>query len=81
MTPLQHALWQLFGTILTAVVLVVLIALSATEYIGARVPGFHTISDATRDYVAKGDYRLFVGVLALFVIGTIWWCIHILYRI
>jgi hypothetical protein len=76
-----NALWQLFGVVLTAVVLIVLLALSATEYIGARVPGFLTISDATRDDVASGDYRLFIAVLALFILGALWWVIHILWRI
>ena len=75
------ALWQLFGELLTAIVLIVLISLAATEYVGARVPGFVTISDATREDVARGDFRLFVVVLLLFLLGGCWWAIHILWRI
>lgn len=75
------AIWQLFGELLTATVLIVLIALAATEYIGARVPGFVTISDAARLYADKGDYRLFGAVMALFCLGAVWWAIHILGRL
>jgi hypothetical protein len=77
----MNALWQLFGELLTTVVLIVLFALAITEYIGARVPGFMTISDAARAYVTRGDYRLFLAVLAMFLLASGWWCIHVLWRI
>jgi len=75
------ALGQLVAELVTALVLIALVSLAATEYLGARVPGFHTISDTARMYAAKGDYRLFVGVLLLFLLGGCWWAIHILWRI
>ena len=77
----MSALGQLVGEALTAVVLIVLIALAVTEYIGARVPGFMTISDAARVDVAKGDYRLFTAMLVLFALSAIWWCFHVLLRL
>jgi hypothetical protein len=75
------AIWALFGELLTATVLIVLVALAATEYIGARVPGFTTISEAARRYAEHGDYRLFVAVLLLMVLSAVWWIFHILLRL
>jgi hypothetical protein len=75
------ALSQLIAELVTALVLIALISLAATEYMGARVPGFHTISDPARAQAAMGDYRLFVGVLLLFLLGGCWWTLHILWRI
>lgn len=76
----MSALGQLVAELVTALVLIALVSLAATEYLGARVPGFHTISDTARMYAAKGDYRLFVAVLLLFCLGACWWGIHILLR-
>ena len=77
----MSALGQLFAELVTALVLITLVSLAATEYLGARVPGFHTISDMARTCAAKGDYRLFVFVLLLFLFGGAWWTIHILWRV
>ncbi len=77
----MSTLWQLVGEVLTMLVVLVLAVTAVTEFIGARVPGFLTISDATRLDVARGDYRLFVAVLAAFLVGALWWALHILLRL
>ena len=69
---------NLIGWALTYLTIGALAALALTEFIGARVPGFHTISDQTRTDIAKGDYRLFVAVLSLLLLSGIWWCFHAL---
>ena len=70
--------WSLvIGWTLTYLTLGALLALSLTELIGDKVPGFQTISSATRDDVAKGDFRLYVAVLSLFLLGALWWTLHI----
>jgi hypothetical protein len=70
----MNAVGQLVAELVTALVLIALVSLAATEYVGARVPGFHTISDTARAYAAEGDYLLVL-------LGGCWWAIHILWRI
>lgn len=72
---------QAAGYILTVLVITSLASLAIVEFLGARIPGFHTISDTTRADIAAGDYRLFLFVLALFLLGGLWWSIHILARL
>ena len=74
----MSALWQALGVVLTYTTILALALLALTEVIGARVPGFVTISEATREDVQNGDYRLFIAVLALYALSAIWWAFHIL---
>ena len=75
---MSHINWSLvIGWTLTYLTLGALLLLSLTELIGARVPGFATISEATRLDVAKGDFRLYVAVLSLFLFGALWWTLHV----
>lgn len=77
----MSALGQLFAIFMTALVLASVIVLALTEFLGARIPGFTTISDATRAEASHGDYRLFFLVLAIFLLGGLWWAAHILFRL
>ena len=77
----MNALWQALGVILTYSTIAALAALALTEIIGARVPGFVTISEATRERVSQGDYSLFIAVLALFLLAAGWWAFHVLLRL
>lgn len=69
---------QLFAIFMTALVLGALIVLALTEFLGARVPGFWTISETARTEAAHGDYRVFLLVLAIFLLGGLWWSLHVL---
>lgn len=69
---------QLFAIFMTAAVLGGLIVLALTEFLGARVPGFWTISEAARAGARVGDYRVFLYVLAMFCLGGLWWSLHVL---
>lgn len=69
---------NVIGWVLTYLTIAALTALALTELLGARVPGFHTISDQTRADIAHGDYRLFIAVLTLLLMAAIWWCFHAL---
>lgn len=74
----MNAVGQVFAIFITAVVLAVLIVLALTEFLGARVTGFWTISEAARFGVAHHDYRVFLLVLAMFQLGGLWWALHVL---
>lgn len=69
---------MVIGWVLTYLTIGALAALALTEFLGARVPGFHTISDQTRADIAKGDYRLFAAVLFLMLGAAVWWTFHAL---
>ena len=73
----SQTLWYILGWTLTYLTIGALLALSVTELVGARVRGFDTISAATRNAVAKGDFRLYVAVLSLFLLGALWWTLHV----
>lgn len=77
----MNAAWQAIGVVLTYTTIAALAALALAEVIGSRVPGFVTISEATREDVMHGDYRLFIAVLALFTLAAVWWAFHILARL
>ena len=77
----MEAAKQTIGYFLTVLVITSLASLAIVEFIGARLPGFHTISDSARADIAAGDYRLFLLVLALFLLGGLWWAVHILGRL
>ena len=74
----MNALWQLLGTLLTAVVIIVISALAITEGLGGFFHqfGFITISDAARQ-----DLRIAIAVELLFLIAAIWWPLHVWVRL
>ena len=68
----MSALWELLGIFLTAVVVGALVVLALAEFLGSRIPGFQTISDA-----ARVDLRVAVLVEVAFIVAALWWPLHV----